>query len=125
MNRMELNEWYVRMINEINDPPAYYNHHVFFCTNERPEGHLRGCCKAKGAEEIRNHMKMRAKELGLKGVRINTAGCLDRCEMGPTVVIYPEGVWYKCASIEDADRILLQHIQFGQRAEGLILGPND
>src|SRR3546814_10797804 len=69
------------------DPAPFYAAHVFVCTNERPPGHPRGCCKDKDAEKLRNYMKVRAKELGLGGVRINTAGCLDRCELGPTMEI--------------------------------------
>lgn len=113
------------MSEEVNDPPPFYESHVFFCTNERPDGHPRGCCKARGAEKLRNYMKARAKELGLKRVRINSAGCLDRCELGPTVVIYPEGVWYKCESMADADRILLEHVQAGGRAKELMLMPDE
>ena len=79
------------------DPKPYYDAHVFCCTNRRPAGHPRGCCAEKGSEALRDYMKGRAKDLGLKNVRINSAGCLDRCELGPTVVIYPEGVWYACA----------------------------
>src|SRR5690349_21653830 len=74
------------------DPPLFYASHVFCCTNTRPAGHPRGCCSEKGAEKLRNYMKVRAKELGLRTTRINAAGCLDRCEFGPTMVIYPEGV---------------------------------
>src|SRR3546814_14163651 len=74
------------------DPAPFYAAHVFVCTNERPPGHPRGCCKDKDAEKLRNYMKVRTKELGLGGVRINTAGCLDRCELGPPMVIYPEGI---------------------------------
>ena len=107
------------------DPAAFYQRHVFFCTNERYEGHPRGCCKAKDSEKFRNYMKARAKELGLDRVRINTSGCLDRCELGPALVIYPEGVWYKCESIDDAERILLEHVQNGNRVSDLMLGPND
>ena len=70
-----------------NDPPLYYERHIFVCTNERPEGHPRGCCEAGGATKLRNYMKARAKEMGLKGVRVNNSGCLDRCELGPTLVI--------------------------------------
>jgi (2Fe-2S) ferredoxin len=107
------------------EPLPFYQRHVFFCTNQRPDGHPRGCCKAKDSEKLRNYMKARAKELGLKRVRINSSGCLDRCELGPTLVIYPEGVWYKCESIADADRILLEHVQDGNRVIELMLGPND
>ena len=76
------------------DPKPYYEAHVFCCTNRRPAGHPRGCCAEKGSEALRDYMKSKAKALGLKNVRINSSGCLDRCELGPTMVIYPEGVWY-------------------------------
>ncbi len=63
---------------------------MFCCVNRRPDGHPRGCCAAKGSEKLRDYMKARAKELGLKGMRINQALCLDRCELGPSIVIYPK-----------------------------------
>ncbi len=107
------------------DPAPYYQAHVFCCVNERPAGHPRGCCKEKGAEKLRNYMKARAKELGLAEVRINQSGCLDRCELGPTVVIYPEGVWYSCQTIEDAEEILQRHLVEGRRVERLLLQPGD
>ncbi len=88
------------------DPPYYYRHHVFVCTNRRPDGHPRGSCAAKGSEAVRNYMKARAKELGLTSARINTAGCLDRCEEGPCVVIYPAGLWYRATDRAAAERIL-------------------
>jgi (2Fe-2S) ferredoxin len=107
------------------DPPLYYQSHVFLCTNQRPDGHPRGCCKAKGSERLRDYMKARAKELGLKGVRINTAGCLDRCELGPTMVIYPEGVWYAPKTTADIDEILERHLRQGGRVPHLMLKPGD
>ena len=107
------------------DPPAFYEAHVFCCTNERPAGHPRGCCKAKGSEKLRDYMKVRAKELGLSRVRINASGCLDRCELGPTVVIYPEGVWYNMRTREEVDEILARHLVEGGRVERLMLKPND
>ncbi len=108
-----------------NDPPLFYRKHVFCCVNERPEGHPRGCCKDKGAIRLRNYMKARAKELELTDVRINAAACLDRCELGPTMVIYPEGVWYRCRSLEDVDEVLRRHIIAGERVDHLMLGPDD
>ncbi len=66
-------------------------------------------------------MKARAKELGLPNVRINTAACLDRCELGPCVVVYPEGIWYRVGSTADADRVLQAHLVEGGRAEELML----
>lgn len=107
------------------DPAPYYEAHVFCCVNERPEGHPRGCCKKKGAEALRNYMKVRAKELGLKDVRINQSGCLDRCELGPTLVIYPEGIWYSYSSIAEAEEILQTHLIGGKRVERLMLQPGD
>lgn len=106
------------------DPAPYYRAHVFCCTNRRPEGHPRGCCAEKDAEALRDYMKGRAKALGLKDVRINSAGCLDRCELGPTVVIYPEGVWYSYRDRADIDEILTVHLQGGGRVSRLMLTPD-
>ncbi len=107
------------------DPALFFESHVFFCTNERPAGHERGSCAREDSVKLRNYMKVRAKELGLKGVRINAAGCLDRCELGPTMVIYPEGVWYRCRTMADVDRVLEEHLQNKGRATELMLSPED
>ncbi len=107
------------------DPPLYYGRHVFCCTNTRAPGHPRGCCNEKGAERLRGVLKKRAKELGLTDVRINTAGCLDRCELGPTMVIYPEGVWYTYRDEADVEEILQRHVVGGERVERLMLRPGD
>lgn len=105
------------------DPALFFRQHVFCCTNTRPPGHARGCCTEKGSEKLRNYMKVRAKELGLDGIRINAAGCLDRCELGPTMVIYPEGVWYGYRSTADIDEILQTHLVEGGRVARLMLRP--
>jgi (2Fe-2S) ferredoxin len=107
------------------DPKPYYEAHVFCCTNRRPAGHPRGCCAERGGEELRDHMKSAAKKLGLKNVRINTAGCLDRCELGPTMVIYPEGVWYAVANKADVDEVLQKHLVEGGRVDRLMLQTAD
>ena len=109
----------------MSDPAAYYKSHIFMCTNERKEDHPRGCCKAKGSLELRGYMKNKVRELGIDGMRINASGCLDRCELGPTMVIYPEGVWYTYTSTEDLDEIISEHLQKGNRVERLILQPED
>jgi (2Fe-2S) ferredoxin len=106
------------------DPALFYSRHVFCCTNERPAGHPRGCCKGKGSEQLRNYLKVRAKEVGLGDVRINAAGCLDRCELGPTLVIYPEGVWYTYRTQADLDEILETHLVRGGRVARLMLMPD-
>lgn len=93
----------------------YYRHHVFFCTNLRKEG--RQSCENCGASELRDYAKKKVKHLGLAGrggVRINAAGCLDRCEEGPVIVIYPEGVWYSYVDEEDIDEIIGEHLQHGR-----------
>lgn len=109
---------------EPNTPP-FYAAHVFVCTNRRQDGHQRGSCAAQGSEKLRDYMKARAKELGIPGVRVNSAGCLDRCEFGPAVVIYPEGVWYRPASIEDVEEILQEHLIAGRRVDRLLLTAAD
>lgn len=101
----------------------YYDHHVFVCLNERPAGHERGCCASKGAEKLQKYMKARAKELGIPKARINKAGCLDRCEEGPVMVVYPEGVWYRPTTPEEVDDILQQHLIAGQIVEHLQIYP--
>jgi len=105
------------------DPAPYYTRHVFCCVNQRAAGDARGCCRAKGAVKLRDHLKARVAALRLTGVRINAAGCLGRCALGPTLVIYPEGVWYGAASPEDIDEILHTHIIGGGRVARLLLDP--
>ena len=105
------------------DPPLYFEAHVFVCCNRRPDGHARGSCAAAGSERLRDYMKARAKEMGLKGVRVNTAMCLDRCEQGPCVVVYPEGIWYRIGSTADVDAVLEGHVRDGGRVPALMLPP--
>ncbi|NQU57615.1 MAG: (2Fe-2S) ferredoxin domain-containing protein [Rhodospirillales bacterium] len=100
---------------------GFYQLHVFCCTNQRPEKHPRGSCAARGSVKLRDYMKARAKELGLLGTRINSAGCLDRCELGPAVVVYPDGIWYRMENTTDVDEILEQHLQGGKPVERLRL----
>lgn len=105
------------------EAPQYYKSHIFCCTNQRPDGHERGCCASKGSERLRNYMKRRAKELGLSDCRVNGAGCLDRCEFGPAIVIYPEGIWYSPKNEADCDEILTSHVQGGQIVTRLQMPP--
>ena len=98
-----------------------YNYHVFICTNKRAEGHPRGCCAQKNSVKLRNLMKIKVKSLGLENIRINAAGCLDKCELGPTVVIYPEGIWYAIKSEEDVEAIINEHILKGKTVKHLLM----
>ncbi len=105
---------------------SYYQYHVFFCTNQRNDG--RQCCEDCGASAARVHAKARIKELGLSGeggVRINTAGCLDRCAMGPVMVVYPEAIWYSYVDNSDIDEIIEQHLQNGRPVERLMIDGGD
>lgn len=107
------------------DPAPYYRLHVFCCVNKRPAEHPRGSCSGRGSEPLRDYMKARAKELGLTDIRINSAGCLDRCGLGPVMVIYPDGIWYRYATAADVDEILNVHLKEGGRVERLMLRPED
>ena len=99
----------------------FFDAHLFVCTNRRPDGHARGSCAARGSEHLRDYMKARVKELGLLNVRVNSAGCLDRCELGPCMVIYPDGVWYRIGSTADVDTVLQTHLVEGGRATALLM----
>ena len=94
--------------------------HVFICTNERPEGHPRGCCKAKNSEGLIQVFKQEVAKAGLaKHVRAQRAGCLDTCEFGPAVVIYPDNVWYGPVQPTDVAEIVQSHLVEGKPVERL------
>ena len=99
---------------------SYYKHHVFFCQNQRdmPEA----CCASHGSVAMRDYCKSRVKALGLAGegkVRVNQAGCLDRCEEGPVMVVYPEGTWYTYVDKTDIDEIIEEHLVNGRVVDRL------
>ena len=99
-----------------------FRHHVFVCENRRPEEDPRGCCGRKGSEEIRALLKAELKRRGLKGlVRANAAGCLDACAHGPSIVVYPEGVWYGHVRPEDVPEIVEQHLVHGRPVDRLLI----
>ncbi|SFP93510.1 (2Fe-2S) ferredoxin [Nitrosomonas cryotolerans] len=98
----------------------YYQYHVFFCVNQREAG--AACCHSYNAQEVRDYAKERIKSLKLNGkgqVRINNAGCLDRCSEGPVIVIYPEEIWYTYVDKDDIDEIIDEHLQNGKIVERL------
>lgn len=102
---------------------SYFSQHVFFCTNQRAEGEA--CCNNLGAQKMRDYVKNKVKKLGLSSadnrIRINSAGCLDRCDAGPVLVIYPEGIWYTYVDESDLDEIIEEHLQHGRIVERLKL----
>lgn len=99
-----------------------YEHHVFVCLNERDETAARPSCAHVHSKKIRGLMKDAVKEAGLKGrVRVNEAGCLDQCEHGPVVVVYPEAVWYGFVKPHDVEEIVEEHLKHGRPVERLRL----
>jgi len=99
-----------------------YSKHIFICENKRPEGHPRGCCLDKNSAEVKEKFKKRLKELGLNSImRANTAGCLDACEFGPVVVVYPEQIWYGNVKPEDVEEIIQSHLIRNEPVERLFI----
>ena len=100
---------------------SYYRHHVFFCTNKRED---RQACEDCNATAVRTYAKDKVKAAGLAvqgGVRVNSAGCLNRCEIGPVMVIYPEAVWYTYVDEEDIDEIVEKHLVGGEIVKRLLV----
>jgi (2Fe-2S) ferredoxin len=104
---------------------SYYERHVFFCLNQRDNGEA--CCAHHDPQAALDHCKSRVKREGLAGpgkVRVNKAGCLDRCAGGPVVVVYPEAVWYTYVDKDDVDEIVESHLKRGRIVERLLLPPD-
>ena len=104
---------------------SYFKHHVFFCCNQRDPGNT--CCNDHKASVMQAYAKDRIAALGLKGrgkIRINKAGCLDRCDAGPVLVVYPDNVWYTYIDQEDIDEIITEHLVHGRIVERLRLPDN-
>ena len=100
---------------------SYFDTHVFFCTNQRDEGS--DCCNKYGAQKAREYVKEKVKKLGISDrnnkIRINSAGCLYRCDEGPVLVVYPEGIWYTFVDESDLDEIIESHLKNGLAVERL------
>jgi (2Fe-2S) ferredoxin len=103
---------------------GYYRHHIFFCLNQRDNGEA--CCAQHDPQAAFDRCKSRVKAEGLAGpggVRVNKAGCLDRCAGGPVAVVYPEAVWYTYVDQQDIDEIVDEHLRGGKVVERLLLPP--
>jgi (2Fe-2S) ferredoxin len=100
---------------------SFFDKHVFFCTNQRENGEV--CCGNHRAQQARDYVKNKVKELGLSSrqnrIRINSAGCMDRCDEGPVIVVYPEGTWYTYVDEKDLDEIIEEHLKNGRVVERL------
>ena len=103
---------------------SYYERHIFFCLNQRESGEE--CCAQHQAQAAFDRCKSQAKSLGLLGqgkVRVNKAGCLDRCAGGPIAVVYPEAVWYSYVDEQDIDEIVQSHLRDGVIVQRLVTPP--
>ena len=100
--------------------PPFYSAHIFCCTNLRDPS-KRVSCGGQHADKLRDYLKDRVKDAGIPSARVNTAGCFNRCELGPVMVIYPEGVWYHYETHEDVDEIVREHLVRGKTVERLLL----
>ena len=102
-----------------------YTHHLFVCGNQRPQGHPRGCCDPQGAELLRATFKKALRTRGLRSsMRANRSGCLDHCEHGPCVVVYPAGIWYGGVQLTDVDEIVERHLLGGDIVQRLVIAPD-
>ncbi|MBD3893827.1 (2Fe-2S) ferredoxin domain-containing protein [Hydrogenophaga sp.] len=109
----------------MSNTPPYYEQHIFFCLNEREGG--QDCCAKLQALAAFEYCKSQAKALGLLGpgkVRVNRAGCLDRCAAGPVAVVYPQAVWYRYVDRSDIDEIVQSHLRDGVVVQRLLLPPD-
>jgi (2Fe-2S) ferredoxin len=104
-----------------NSSSSYYQRHIFFCLNQRDNGEA--CCAQHDAQAAFDHCKAQVKAAGLAGpglVRVNKAGCLDRCAAGPVAVVYPEAVWYSYVDANDIDEIVESHLKNGRVVRRLL-----
>jgi len=103
-------------------PMPSFQRHVFVCINERSADHPRGSCKARGGVEVRDRLKSELTARGLsKTIRANNAGCLDQCENGVTLVVYPEQVWYGHVTVDDIVEIVDKHLIGGEVVTRLLM----
>ena len=99
---------------------SFYKKHIFFCTNQRKDKNKRSC----GSEEVnhlKSYMKEKIKDSGIKGIRVNASGCLNRCKKGPLMVIYPEGIWLKVTNKQDIDLIIEKYIKENKLSKKLLI----
>lgn len=98
-----------------------YDPHIFICTEETACKAGAECCGKSGTAELLTYMKGATKQRGIKNIRVNRSTCLQRCENGPVMVLYPEGIWYTFRTKEDIDEIIDTHLVKGGRVERLMV----
>ena len=99
-----------------------YRHHIFVCINQRPPGHPKGDCASKGSRALFQKFQEETEKRQLwDSVMVNGTTCLGPCSLGPSVVIYPEGVWYGKVTVQDVEEIMDQHVVGGKTVERLLM----
>ena len=103
------------------DPPPYFQVHLFVCVNERPADHAIPACSNRGSMELRDRLKARNREVNGRDICVTATKCLSRCNQGPVVVVYPDGIWYAPKTVADVDEIFDTHLLKGERVERLMI----
>lgn len=99
-----------------------YTKHIFICTNQKAPG--KTCCANTGGQPFFHYLKQRLSALNLHGpgkIRVSQSGCLGRCELGPCLVVYPDGVWYTYSSEADIETIIQQVLIENKTVEHLLI----
>ncbi len=112
------------MASQPKETELFYETHILCCVNQRPEGHPRSCCADRGGREFMETITKRIADAGLENVTVTETGCMERCELGPAMVIYPDAVWYSYSNEDDIDEIIESHLKGGQAVERLVLAPD-
>jgi (2Fe-2S) ferredoxin len=99
-----------------------YQKHLFICTNQRPEGAGKPSCGEAHGLELISEFKKLIKEKGLSvEIRTQKTGCLDLCDHGPVLVVYPEGLFYQHVQLSDVAEIVDEHLVANRVVERLVL----
>jgi len=99
-----------------------YRHHIFICVNQRPAGHPKGDCASKQSRALFQKFQEETEKRRLwDTVAVTGTTCLGPCGTGPTVVIYPEGIWYGKVGLQDVEEIMDRHVVGGKPVERLLL----
>ena len=105
-----------------NLPWPLSSHHIFICGKSRKAGSSRGSCDPDEKEALKSVFKKELKKAGLsRTVRTQQTNCLDQCEHGPVVVIYPQGLWYGTVQPDDVPRIVAETIGRGTVLPDLVI----
>jgi (2Fe-2S) ferredoxin len=75
---------------------------------------------AKDSGALVQYLETEVSDRGLDGVTVSSAGCLNLCEQGPVIVVYPEGHWYGKMDEERIDQ-MLDALAEGKRPKSLLL----